>query len=209
MPARATTTWARPADHPGCAARAGRPRADVRAARGPRAPDPEERGGRARDLRLEGAGVGDWRAALRGADAPTPRRHSQAPRLSTVPSDSLGGLVDRRPVPGLDGVLVGVVHEGGPAPLLRRLTASERSRRSDAGRRDESAAARAARSTRPATHGVPGEGNPEADFVVVGEAPGADEDASGRPFVGASGQLLTKILSAINLAGRTSSSATW
>ena len=51
-----------------------------------------------------------------------------------------------------------------------------------------------------ATHGVPGEGNPEADFVVVGEAPGADEDASGRPFVGASGQLLTKILAAINLA---------
>jgi DNA polymerase len=50
-----------------------------------------------------------------------------------------------------------------------------------------------------ATHGVPGEGNPDADFVVVGEAPGADEDASGRPFVGASGQLLTKILAAINL----------
>jgi DNA polymerase len=51
-----------------------------------------------------------------------------------------------------------------------------------------------------ATHGVPGEGNPDADFVVVGEAPGAEEDASGRPFVGASGQLLTKILAAINLA---------
>jgi DNA polymerase len=51
-----------------------------------------------------------------------------------------------------------------------------------------------------ATHAVPGEGNPDADFVVVGEAPGADEDASGRPFVGASGQLLTKILAAINLA---------
>jgi DNA polymerase len=51
-----------------------------------------------------------------------------------------------------------------------------------------------------ATKGVPGEGNPNADFVVVGEAPGADEDASGRPFVGASGQLLTKILAAINLA---------
>ena len=51
-----------------------------------------------------------------------------------------------------------------------------------------------------ATHGVPGEGNPNADFVVVGEAPGAEEDATGRPFVGASGQLLTRILSAINLA---------
>ena len=51
-----------------------------------------------------------------------------------------------------------------------------------------------------ATHGVPGEGNPDADVVVVGEAPGENEDLSGRPFVGASGQLLTKILAAIKLA---------
>ncbi|MCC7439377.1 MAG: uracil-DNA glycosylase [Armatimonadetes bacterium] len=44
-----------------------------------------------------------------------------------------------------------------------------------------------------------GTGNPHADIVVIGEAPGADEDASGEPFVGAAGQLLTKILAAINL----------
>ena len=48
-----------------------------------------------------------------------------------------------------------------------------------------------------ATNAVPGEGNPKAGFVVVGEAPGAHEDESGRPFVGAAGQLLTKILEAI------------
>lgn len=47
---------------------------------------------------------------------------------------------------------------------------------------------------------VPGEGNPHAGFVVVGEAPGQTEDETGRPFVGAAGQLLTKILAAINLA---------
>lgn len=47
---------------------------------------------------------------------------------------------------------------------------------------------------------VVGEGDPHAEFVVVGEAPGEQEDLSGRPFVGASGQLLTKILAAINLA---------
>ena len=41
-----------------------------------------------------------------------------------------------------------------------------------------------------------GEGNPVADLVVIGEAPGAEEDASGRPFVGRSGQLLDKILQA-------------
>jgi DNA polymerase len=38
-----------------------------------------------------------------------------------------------------------------------------------------------------------------ADLVCVGEAPGANEDATGRPFVGQAGQLLTKILAAIDL----------
>ncbi len=42
-----------------------------------------------------------------------------------------------------------------------------------------------------------GEGNSSAKLVFVGEAPGADEDAQGRPFVGAAGQLLTKIIEAI------------
>lgn len=51
-----------------------------------------------------------------------------------------------------------------------------------------------------ATHGVPGEGSPDAELVCVGEAPGAQEDETGRPFVGASGQLLTKILAAIKLS---------
>ncbi|MBN1613714.1 MAG: uracil-DNA glycosylase [Deltaproteobacteria bacterium] len=44
-----------------------------------------------------------------------------------------------------------------------------------------------------------GEGNPHADIVFVGEAPGADEDFQGRPFVGRAGQLLTKIVEAMNL----------
>ena len=42
-----------------------------------------------------------------------------------------------------------------------------------------------------------GVGNPNADIVFVGEAPGADEDAQGEPFVGRAGQLLNKILEAI------------
>jgi uracil-DNA glycosylase len=50
-----------------------------------------------------------------------------------------------------------------------------------------------------ATNPVPGEGNPDADFMVVGEAPGATEDETGRPFVGRAGQLLTQILAAIQL----------
>ena len=44
-----------------------------------------------------------------------------------------------------------------------------------------------------------GEGHPEAKIVFVGEAPGADEDAQGLPFVGRAGQLLTKIINAMGL----------
>lgn len=43
-----------------------------------------------------------------------------------------------------------------------------------------------------------GVGNPHATLMVIGEAPGADEDAQGEPFVGRAGQLLNKILEAIN-----------
>jgi DNA polymerase len=44
-----------------------------------------------------------------------------------------------------------------------------------------------------------GVGNPKADLVFVGEAPGADEDAQGEPFVGRAGQLLTKIIEAMGM----------
>ena len=49
------------------------------------------------------------------------------------------------------------------------------------------------------THAVPGEGNPNADLVLIGEGPGATEDATGRPFVGQAGQLLESILDAIEV----------
>jgi uracil-DNA glycosylase family 4 len=44
-----------------------------------------------------------------------------------------------------------------------------------------------------------GVGNPDADLMFVGEAPGADEDLQGEPFVGRAGQLLTKIIEAMGL----------
>ena len=44
-----------------------------------------------------------------------------------------------------------------------------------------------------------GVGNPNADLMFVGEAPGADEDIQGEPFVGKAGQLLTKIIEAIGM----------
>lgn len=44
-----------------------------------------------------------------------------------------------------------------------------------------------------------GSGNENADIMIIGEAPGADEDEQGLPFVGKAGQLLTKIIEAIDL----------
>jgi DNA polymerase len=50
---------------------------------------------------------------------------------------------------------------------------------------------------------VYGVGNPNADIMFIGEAPGADEDRLGEPFVGRCGQLLDKILAAIQLSRQT------
>ena len=48
-------------------------------------------------------------------------------------------------------------------------------------------------------HSVPGEGSTHPAVMVIGEGPGADEDATGRPFVGRAGQLLDKMLESIGL----------
>ena len=53
------------------------------------------------------------------------------------------------------------------------------------------------------THIVFGEGSPNAQVVFVGEGPGFDEDKCGQPFVGAAGQLLTKIIAAMRLTRET------
>ena len=47
------------------------------------------------------------------------------------------------------------------------------------------------------THAVPGEGNPQADVMFIGEAPGFQEDRQGRPFVGPAGKLLDGLLASI------------
>ncbi len=49
------------------------------------------------------------------------------------------------------------------------------------------------------TQAVFGTGNPDADLMFIGEAPGRDEDLQGEPFVGRAGQLLTRIIEAIKL----------
>ncbi|MGZ8468322.1 MAG: uracil-DNA glycosylase [Gemmatirosa sp.] len=159
------------------------------------------RGGRAREVELEGTETGDWRAALRAAGAASPTE--PPPAATPVPRDPPAP----RPVPGGSALVEGALYPGTDIPIgvITGGTGDLLGGVFDHLPDLETIGATVRQCTRcplyrTATHGVPGEGNPDADFVVVGEAPGADEDASGRPFVGASGQLLTKILAAINLA---------
>lgn len=56
--------------------------------------------------------------------------------------------------------------------------------------------------SRSRTNTVPGEGATDADIMFVGEAPGAEEDQQGRPFVGAAGRLLTSLLRGIGIERR-------
>ncbi len=58
-------------------------------------------------------------------------------------------------------------------------------------------ACRACPLSRLRSHAVPGEGNRTAELMFVGEAPGADEDEQGRPFVGRAGQMLRRIIAAM------------
>ena len=53
------------------------------------------------------------------------------------------------------------------------------------------------------TNAVPGEGNPEASIVFIGEGPGFYEDQQGRPFVGASGKFLDELLRSIGMDRKT------
>jgi len=144
----------------------------------------------------------DWRAILRAADAGGPvDRLTGGPVTSpSAPSAddtsfAAPATKSAEPPPApivsvAPGISVGTPSSelfGGPMAALDSL---------------ETLASHVATCTRcplysTATNPVPGEGNPNADFMCVGEAPGATEDQTGRPFVGAAGQLLTKILAAI------------
>jgi DNA polymerase len=96
-------------------------------------------------------------------------------------------------------------HEGGPetsaSPTGRRLQpASNKAALLDAIRERVCACTKCAHLARSRTQTVFGVGNPDADLMFIGEAPGADEDQQGEPFVGRAGQLLTKMLKTMNLA---------
>jgi DNA polymerase len=119
------------------------------------------------------------------ADVPPPVVDTPAPAAATKTSDA--GAVGSEPV----GPPVVVRDDARQAETAAALKAFDEGEVKDCTRCG-------LHSTR--TQTVFGVGNPDADLVFVGEAPGRDEDAQGIPFVGAAGQLLTKILGAIGFA---------
>jgi len=145
-----------------------------------------------------GARSSDWRETLRaaGAEAPPPAAAPVQPEPHAEPPAWVPPPKPGAPAPttaqARSGLSVGTDESelfGGPLAGVASL---------------EDVAALVASCTRcplyeTATNPVPGTGNPRAGLMVVGEAPGATEDQQGKPFVGAAGQLLTKILSAIQL----------
>jgi uracil-DNA glycosylase len=162
---------------------------------------------------IPGAASGDWRAVLAAADRdvaipriaepapvpPPPRSPALRPPSppASLPPDAAGAeATTAAPSAGAlwpAGIAVGEAsHElfGGPLSAHQTL--------------DDLARVIAKCTSCPlygtATNPVPGEGSPTAQLVCVGEAPGATEDATGRPFVGQAGKLLDKILGAIQLA---------
>jgi uracil-DNA glycosylase len=161
-----------------------------------------------REARTTGPAGHDWREALRSVGVDQPGG-AKAP---TVGNDALRGealpeppavKVGRYEMPAptepsasatgdlKQGIIVGRAAEQGNGPLAGLGSID------DIAKAIRGCTACGLHAT--AKNAVPGEGNPNAGFVCVGEAPGQTEDETGRPFVGAAGQLLTKILAAINL----------
>jgi uracil-DNA glycosylase len=129
---------------------------------------------------LERLAAADLRAALRGhgpADAGPPARRPPAP-------DHSGAPPARGPAPAPAAA-------AGAAPLDLAMVPSLEVLR------DLALPCTRCRLAATRTQVVFGEGHPAADLVVVGEAPGAEEDRTGRPFVGRAGKLLDLLLASI------------
>lgn len=164
------------------------------------------------------SGSTDWRAALRAAGGAPPAAKSAPSTKSHEPQLEDQDMSPRRgappqPVGPADAVHVPSTQADGPPPVLDDVPQGIIVGGASRALFDDPAAkldsldeiARTVASCRrcplyaTATNPVPGVGNPDADFMCVGEAPGANEDAQGEPFVGQAGQLLNKILEAIKL----------
>jgi DNA polymerase len=136
-------------------------------------------------------------AALKGCATPPGAESSSTdgvaqPFKAAPPADTAPGEVPGAQSSSTDGVAQPFkAAPPGDAPLVWSLTSI---------REDIGDCTRCKLSTLGRRQVVFGVGNPNADLMFVGEAPGADEDVQGVPFVGRAGQLLTKMIEAMGFA---------
>ena len=125
------------------------------------------------------------RAKLRD-DAPAPAKTTQPEKRGELSSALLAAMPDatQRPRPQ-------------PAPAFSTGSTSGKAAKLDALRGPVLVCTKCPHLVQSRTQVVFGVGNPDAELMFVGEAPGADEDLVGEPFVGKAGQLLTKIIDAM------------
>src|SRR5215813_5422851 len=129
---------------------------------------------------------------IREKDSRAPRASRTAlARLQAVP---VAASLPAAPKPREGG------RETCASPIGRRLQTPNKAELLAAVRERVRACTKCAHLARSRTQTVFGVGNPDADLMFIGEAPGADEDQQGEPFVGRAGQLLTRILKAMNFA---------
>jgi uracil-DNA glycosylase len=141
-------------------------------------------GGRKRNAARE---RGPDRAGGAGRREPAPSRAASSAGTASTP-----WLVGAPPIPGpglvIEAPAVDLLAPAGPSwPSLEAIAHAV-------------AGCRQCFLSEGRTNTVPGEGNPKAQLVLVGEGPGQTEDQTGRPFVGRAGELLNDILKAIGYA---------
>jgi uracil-DNA glycosylase len=100
----------------------------------------------------------------------------------------------------LEATPLAALREAWESPTERQLQSPNKADLLAAVRERVSICAKCAHLACSRTQTVFGVGNPDANLMFIGEAPGADEDKQGEPFVGRAGQLLTRILKAMNFA---------
>ena len=177
-------------------------------AQGKRAPAP-------RDV----AAADDWRSVLRGAEAELPRKVERIPARDT-PQSSAPRVPAPAPPPAPATPTIAVAQPTPPSPRRGTTALSALAPQglvvgggdvelfggpiTRAASLDDIAEMVRTCTRCPlyatAINPVPGEGSPAAQLMCIGEAPGATEDETGRPFVGQAGKLLTDILRAIKLS---------
>lgn len=150
----------------------------------PPAPRASSQAAKDLDSVAAGAGIGHQRAAAVAGEAGGAGRLLQA--LAEHAPGVIGEARGRGVVAGvsggnISGVATGAPEDGGAPNMLPVLA-------------EEAASCTGCRLHEGRQHVVFGEGNPRARVVVVGEAPGREEDRTGRPFVGPAGKLLDLLL---------------